>query len=284
MSRSRYAFLLPLLLLVLDGCAVRRIRRTKHIVYQAASATLPEQELNVFAPRRARPPLPVLVFAHGGNWRSGRKELYSWLGSRLARKGVVAVIIDYPLSPAASYRDMAAATARALRWVELQIAAHGGDPGRVFIAGHSSGGHLAALAGTDTSWTHRAGVTKPPRGLVLIDAAGLNMHGYLIAGGLDDVPTYPATFGTDTAGWKAATPVYQLHAKVPPVLILAGGRSYPSIVSSSDSFARILARRGLAVRYIFQPRRKHVPMITQFFNTGNPRYRDILRFMRTGTP
>lgn len=278
--------LLPLLLLIvlLDSCAFRRVRRSKGLVYQEAAAKMPEQELNVFAPRRSPRPAPVLIFIHGGNWSSGRKELYSWFGSRMARKGIVTVIIDHPLSPDADFRDMAGASARAYRWVETNIARYGGNPDSIFISGHSSGGHLAALIGVDADWLRKAGVRKGPAGLILIDAAGLNMAGYLQAGGLDDNPTYPATFGTDPGGWKAATPLLQLHAGVPPMLILTGGRSYPSITGSSEAFAAALKARNLSCRYILQPRRKHVPMITQFFNTANPRYRDIRRFLVSGTP
>ncbi len=284
MSPRFRLILLLLLPVLLQSCAFRPVRRSKQIVYQPATARLPEQRLNVFAPRRSAAPLPVLVFIHGGNWRSGRKELYSWFGARLARKGIVAVVIDHPLSPEAGFRDMAASAAQSLRWATENIARYGGDSGRIFVAGHSSGGHLAALIGTDPRWLRDAGLSTPPRGLVLIDAAGLNMAGYLRAGGLDDAPSYPATFGTDPAGWRDATPLLKLHPGVPPMLILTGGRTYPSISSSNDTFMRALTRQRLPFRHILQQRRRHIPMITQFFNTGNPRYGDIIRFLRTGTP
>lgn len=281
---------IPLLILVstftmlLGSCAFRSIKRSKHIVYREESKQFPAQELNVFAPVKHHEAAPVLLFIHGGNWRSGKKELYSWFGSRLARKGIVAVVVDYPLSPEADYTEQARYSALALRWTWNNIASYGGDPERIFLSGHSSGGHLAALLGTDSTWLRTVGLTISPRGLVLIDAAGLNMYGYLRDGGLKDEATYPATFGTDAEGWKKATPLHHIHNDMPPMLILTGGRSYPSIISSNDTFARAMRERGFAFRHIVQPRRRHVPMITQFFNTFNPRYRDLSRFLNSGTP
>jgi acetyl esterase/lipase len=284
MNRVLYLIVISIFFVSLNSCAFRRIRRSKHIVYQQAAGALPRQELNVFAPRRMREAAPVMLFIHGGNWNSGRKELYSWFGSRLARKGIVTVVMDYPLSPAVNYRGMAQSSAEAVRWIQQNISAYGGDPARIFISGHSAGGHLAALLGTDTSWLQNAGVTATPRGLILIDAAGLNMYSYLKAGGIMDLPTYPLTFGVDPEGWKAATPLLFLHPGVPPMLILTGGRSYPSIIVSNDTFIHALRAQNLKYRHVAQPRRKHVPMITQFFRTGNPRYGDMLQFMRTGNP
>ncbi|MEO6831786.1 MAG: alpha/beta hydrolase, partial [Chitinophagaceae bacterium] len=111
---SRILLLAISISFLFPSCAFRRISRHKDIVYQAAEQKIPPQELSVFAPRmHKRDSLrEVLIFIHGGNWIHGKKELYNWFGSRWARKGVVTVIIDYPLSPVADYRTMAADAAK----------------------------------------------------------------------------------------------------------------------------------------------------------------------------
>ncbi len=267
------------LLLLLSGCAFRRISRTRHIAYTAAAKSV--QELNVFAPRKSGKSHPVLIFIHGGNWNSGRKEQYNWLGSRFARKGIVTVIIDYPLSPAASWNDMAAASAQAVGWVANNIGQYGGNPHRLFVSGHSAGGHLAALIATDDAYFRAAGISgNPLAGTILIDAAGLDMYGYLKdEGGLMEEPSYAVTFTRDTAVWKAATPLYHIHKGMPPFLLFRGGRTYPSIIRSNDKFVAALRDMGLQPPYILEPHKKHIPMILQFFNTSNRRYKDIRQFI-----
>lgn len=91
-------------------------------------------------------PLPVLVWIHGGAFRGGTGAVGSYDGSAFARDGVVCVTINYRLGmdgfgllpdapPNRGLLDQIAA----LRWVQAEIAAFGGDPGRVTIAGESAG-------------------------------------------------------------------------------------------------------------------------------------------------
>ena len=102
-----------------------------------SARNIPQQSLNIFSPRKASSE-KVLIFLYGGSWRSGKKNLYNFLGSRIARKGVVTVIVDYPLSPIANYSDLARATAMALRWAHQIIDHFGGDRYRIFISGISA--------------------------------------------------------------------------------------------------------------------------------------------------
>ena len=132
---------------MLASCSFRGVTRDRDIVYleEQQITTVSDQGLNIFSPRRAKGLQEVFVFIHGGNWNSGRKGLYSFLGNRMARKGVVTVIIDYPLSPAVTYEEMAKASAAAVSWVHENIRDYGGNPDKIFVSGHSAGGHLNAI-------------------------------------------------------------------------------------------------------------------------------------------
>ena len=97
-----------------------------------------------------RPNAPVLVFIHGGYWRSLDKSDHSFLAPAFTSKGACVVVPNYALCPGSATRpvaipDIALQMAKALDWVARHIAAHGGDPRRITVAGHSAGGHLAAM-------------------------------------------------------------------------------------------------------------------------------------------
>jgi acetyl esterase/lipase len=268
-----------LCLVTWQGCTFRSIRRDKGLVYQKGEGRWGAQELNVFRPRRVKEPVPVFVFIHGGDWNSGTKKLYNFLGSRMARKGIMTVVIDYPLSPYAGYRGMARASARATAWVKENASRYGGDSSQIYVGGHSAGGHLAALIGLDNSYFDSLGMANPIKGIVLIDAAGLDMAGYLAAGGLKDASHYRALFGSTAQVWEEASPIFHLKSRIPPMLIFMGGRTYPSIARSNKKFIDSLTARKVNYRYVFQPRKKHIPMITQFLYSFSPRYTDITRFI-----
>ncbi|TDE12151.1 alpha/beta hydrolase [Dyadobacter psychrotolerans] len=268
------------ILLTLSGCSLKRINRTKDLVYtEAGKIVETDQQLSIFAPGKSKTPDDVLVFIHGGNWNSGKKSQYNIIGSHWAKKGVVYVIIDYPLSPAADYREMAMASAISVKWVKENISRYGGNPERIFVSGHSAGGHLAALISTDDQYFEQLGIKNPIAGTVLIDAAGLDMYGYLMEEKFAKGHTYLKTFTDDPKTWKEATPLYHLHKNMPPMLIYRGGKTYESILESNEKFIKALQDYAPGTPYHIQEKKKHIPMITQFFNPWNDRYDEIIEFM-----
>lgn len=285
--RAEFAFIIlsfmsAAFLFLLSGCSFRRISKSKDIVYQLADKKIPEQKLNIFASKKHAQDKNVLIFIHGGNWNSGRKSQYNLIGNQWAKKDIVCVIIDYPLSPAADYKTMADASARAVKWVKENIGKYGGNPERIFVSGHSAGGHLAALISMDDQYFKNLGIENPIAGTILIDAAGLDMYGYLQEEKFERGHTYLRTFTSDPAIWKKATPLYHLHKSMPPMLIYCGGKTYPSISKSNEKFIMALKEFAPETPYRIQKNKKHVPMITQFFNPWNKRYGEIIEFMKSG--
>ncbi len=271
-----------LLLVFLNSCAFRRIHRYKDIAYMETDAVskIDKQELNIFSPRRPKQPKAIFLFIHGGSWNSGEKSTYNFLGSRMARKGVITVIIDYPLSPRANYNQMAKASAMAVKWVNANIASYGGNPDKIFVSGHSAGGGLAALIAVRSQYFDSIGIANPIKGVILIDAAGLDMYDYLKEGDYGPGNTYLKTFTSKPAIWKEASPIYHLHKGMPPMLIYRGGETYPSIIKSNEAFVQALKKVQDEPRYYVLKRKKHIPMITQFFISWNPIYKQITEFMK----
>lgn len=101
------------------------------------------ETLDVFpAPHRDA---PVLVFIHGGYWRALDKKDQSFVGPAFARDGACVVIPNYALCPAVTVPHIVLQVARAVAWTWHHIDRFGGDPRRIVVAGHSAGGHLAAM-------------------------------------------------------------------------------------------------------------------------------------------
>jgi arylformamidase len=105
------------------------------------------ETLDIFPAARVpgRPPAPVLVFIHGGYWRSLDKSDHSFLAPAFVEQGACVVMPNYALCPAVTIPDITLQMVRALAWVYRHIAVHGGDPERITVVGHSAGGHLAAM-------------------------------------------------------------------------------------------------------------------------------------------
>jgi arylformamidase len=121
----------------------------------------PDETLDIFPATAAD--APVLVFIHGGWWRSLDKRDQSFVAPAFVHAGAMVVVPNYSLCPGAGIEDIALQMTRALAWVWRHAALYGGDPARIVVAGHSAGGHLAAML-MCCDWK-RVGADLP-RGLV----------------------------------------------------------------------------------------------------------------------
>lgn len=101
----------------------------------------PQETLDIFPARAAGS--PVVVFIHGGYWRSLDKSEHSFLAVPFRNQGACVVVPNYALCPAVTIPDIVMQMVRAVDWVHAHAAEHGGDPARVYLVGHSAGGHLA---------------------------------------------------------------------------------------------------------------------------------------------
>ena len=97
---------------------------------------------------------PTVVWFHGGGLTGGRREI----PKALCDKGFAVVGVDYRLAPRVKVADCVEDAAAAAAWVVRNIASYGGDPGLIFIAGHSAGGYLTSMIGMDKRWMAPYGI------------------------------------------------------------------------------------------------------------------------------
>ena len=104
----------------------------------------PREKLDIYAADKAGG--PVLVYIHGGYWRSGSKEDNCNFVPTFTKRGATVVLVEYDLCPQVTVSDIVRQTRASIAWVYKNIIRYGGDPAKLFISGHSAGGHLTAMA------------------------------------------------------------------------------------------------------------------------------------------
>lgn len=235
----------------------------------------PRQRLDIYRPRRMSDPAPLLVFFYGGGWDSGEKDLYRWVGRAFAARGFVVAIPDYRLVPHVRFpvflEDGAAAVAKA----RDVAGAHGADPGRVALAGHSAGAYIAMMLALDEAFLNRAGVDPK----MVRAAAGL-------AGPYDfypfDVPASVNAFGR--APDPAATqPIHFARSDAPPLFLGHGGKDTVVRVRNSTALADAERAKGGQAEFKLYRELDHVEIVLALsrpFRSKAPVLDDLTRFLQ----
>jgi arylformamidase len=115
----------------------------KNIVY----GSHPRERLDIYP--ALQPHSKTLVFIHGGYWKAAEKESFHFIADGFQSYSITTVLIEYPLMPEVSMDQLVSSCRMAVHWVQQNIASYNGDPEQIYIAGHSAGGHLAAMLMTD---------------------------------------------------------------------------------------------------------------------------------------
>jgi len=192
----------------------------------------------------------VLVFFHGGGWTSGYKEWMAFMAPALQARGVTLVTPGYRLAPGHNFPVGFDDAADALAWVHAHAGEHGADARRVFVGGHSSGGHYAALLAATAEWRRARGLPVdlvrgclPVSGVYRFDAeSGLTMR-----------PRFLGPVGEGDAT-TAASPLLRIDAAAcAPFLLSWGSRDFPHLIVQGRQMLEALQRAGVAAEaFVFE--------------------------------
>lgn len=239
------------------------------------------QRLDVYSPEgagvaaRAR---PIIVFWYGGSFDKGRKEHYRFVGAALAKAGYVVVLPDYRLYPEVRFPGFVDDGAQAVAWVVGHAAEIGGDPSRVYLAGHSAGAHIAGMLAYDSDRLARAGVQPGTvRGFIGLSGP------YALDPNSDVLRTiFAAPYGFDD--WQ---PVRHVHAGAPPALLLHGEADDVVSVRHAQAMADALNEVGVPVGLRIYAGRGHADTVAAFALAAPdklPALAEIRRFVEGGLP
>ncbi|MGE8492380.1 alpha/beta hydrolase [Comamonas sp.] len=206
---------------LLSGCSGAQVldRLVAHDTYHGPTGVPygpdPRHLLDVYQPATGTVPgnAPVVLFFYGGNWTSGERAEYRFVGEALAANGIIAVVADYRLSPQVHYDGFLGDCALALQWTLANAASLGGDPARVMVMGHSAGAYNAAMLALDPRWLAPLGLT-PDR-----------LAGWIgLAGPYDFLPIVDPQVQV-AFNWPHtpadSQPIFYADAKAPRTLLLA---------------------------------------------------------------
>jgi arylformamidase len=229
------------------------------------------QMLDVYAPTQGKN-LPVVVWIHGGGWRAGDRSSVQKKPQAFVDKGFVFVAINHRFFPNVTVKEMTGDVAKAIRWVHDHAKEYGGDPKSIFVMGHSSGAHLAALVCTDDRYLKAERLPLSIiKGCVPVDVSVYDIPKRLKDGGAAATATLTKTFGEKEESQRDYSPVTHIAKgkDIPPFLILHVA-DRPETKSQAHWLADKLKGAGVSAKVIAAEGTNHGTINT---NLGLPKDR-----------
>jgi arylformamidase len=207
-----------------------RVRRESPSHLDLAYGDTPRERLDLFL--AADPQAPTLGFIHGGYWQMNDKENFAFFAEALLPLGINLAVIEYTLAPTARLDRIVAEVRRSVRWLAAHLGEYGADPNRLYVSGHSAGGHLTAM-------------TMP-----LPEVCG----GIAISGIYELEPIrlnyLNEKLGLDAAEAERNSPVRDMPANAGELVVAYGTRELPELCRQSIEYAQAWTNRGLPGRLL----------------------------------
>ena len=203
----------------------------------------PRQRLDVFSCGTAE--APTLLYIHGGYWQMGDKETYGFIGDSVLRSGYNFVLVEYTLAPEVRMDEIVSEIHEAIDWVIANIDEYGGDPRRVFISGHSAGGHLTAMGMSDQRVAGGIAIS----GLFDLEPIRLN---YL-----------NQKLGLDEAEMLRNSPMNNIPSESSPLVVTVGLGELPELIRQSEDYYNVWQCQGHPGQYLPIPERDHFSVLEE---------------------
>ncbi|WP_050478504.1 alpha/beta hydrolase [Herbaspirillum rhizosphaerae] len=184
---------------------------------------------------------PLLVFVHGGYWRSLDKNDFSHLAEPYRQAGIAVAMINYRLAPEVDIPEIVADVRAAFAWLYRQASSFGFNAERIHVMGHSAGGHLAAML-ANNDWRSAGLPTDAIKGLCSVS-------------GLYDLEPIRLcylneTLQLDTMQVGQYSPLHHLPARPMPVILTAGGAESAEFHRQKSAYALALHTAGFPVQQV----------------------------------
>ena len=203
----------------------------------------------------------VLAFIHGGRWTSGHKEAMAFMAPGFHAAGITFASLGHRLAPH-QYDEGFPDLCNGIACLAANADRHGGDPHRIFVGGHSSGGHYAAQLAVTRDWQARHGLARDViKGCLPISGV------YDVSSTADYADWPPPCLAEGDDGYEKS-PMHRLAETPPPFLVSWGSDDYPFLIPQAKAFATAVMDAGADVETLEMDGKTHFSVMGEGAEPG----------------
>ncbi|MCH8310187.1 MAG: alpha/beta hydrolase [Chloroflexi bacterium] len=225
-------------------------KATARCILDVAYGPQDDQDIDIYLPDdTSATDVPVFMFIHGGAWTHGYKEWLGFMAPPFTSLPAIFVSVAYRLAPEAKFPLPVEDCRNALKWVYENIGEHGGDRDRIFVGGHSAGGHLAAMLALELDALEASGM---PRDVV---KACFPVSGVFDLTGRD--AEWLNSLLNSPSDAPIASPIRHVEGNRVPFLLAIGEIDMPDLIPQCRAMADALRNQSGAVEVMDMPGEDH---------------------------
>lgn len=189
----------------------------------------------------------VLAFVHGGGWTNGYKEWMAFMAPALNSSGITFASVGYRMAPQTVFPDGYHDVLDGFAALHARVANVGGSPEKMFVGGHSAGGHYSSLMAVTDDWQASRGL---PSDVVKGCLPVSGVYDFRPGNGMSGRPRFLGPEGAGTE--ELASPIANI-ARTPPFFMAWGSEDFPHLRTQGDAMAAALQAKGGAVESTVLP-------------------------------
>lgn len=215
---------------------------------------------------------PILLFIHGGYWRMLSAKEFSCVAFGPVKAGVTVIVVNYALCPAVSVDEIVRQARASVAWTWRNAASFGGDRDRIYVSGHSAGGHLTAMC-MNTDWAQDYGLPDD------VIKGGCSVSGVFDLRPIRYTGMQPAIQLDDGVIMRNSPQLLPVRKQRTPMLFSVGGDEPAEFQRQTHDYLQQWQLAGNDGQLVPQPGKNHFDAIYGFEEIDSDLCQSVLRMM-----
>lgn len=229
-----------------------------------------DEHLDIFP--SAQPNSPILIFIHGGYWRALSSKEFSFIASILVENDITVVVSNYSLCPKVSIAEITRQNRSVIAWLVKHAHQYNGDPEKIFVSGHSAGGHLTAMV-CSTDWQGEYGLGR-----------GIVKGGIAISGIYDLQPLrysylQPVLLLSHEL-IREQSPCFTIPESGPPMLMSVGEKESSEFHRQAQDYQQAWQAGGMRSEYQVETGDDHFSILYNLLDPATPLFNKVLEMIK----